>query len=99
MCIVSKVSDNFRNTLPYRFPWVPTEPMPHPTPPYIPPHVSRAEFDKLRKEVEELKELLKAAKRYDEATGQPDCEVAEKVDLIKRIAKLVGVDMEDVFPK
>ncbi len=61
--------------------------------------VSRAEFDALRREMEELKKLLTAAKQFDEATGQPDCEMDEKVTLIKAIAKLVGVDLGDVFGK
>ncbi|MCA2590184.1 MAG: hypothetical protein IM509_05390 [Microcystis sp. M31BS1] len=55
------------------------------------------EIAKLRKEMEELKLLLLAAKRYDEKMGEPDCEMDAKVILIKQIAKLVGVDMKDVF--
>jgi len=37
------------------------------------------------------------AKVFDAITEQPDCEVDEKVALIKRIAELVGVDLHDVF--
>lgn len=59
--------------------------------------VSRADFEKLREEMEELKELLKAAKRFDEATGQPDCEMDEKIELIRRVADMVGVDVDEVF--
>lgn len=59
--------------------------------------ISREEFDALRCEVEELKALLLAAKAFDEATGQPDCEMDEKVELIKRVAEAVGVDLEDLF--
>ncbi len=44
-----------------------------------------------------MKKLLQAAKRFDEATGQPHCEIDEKVRLIKEIAKLVGVELGDVF--
>ena len=51
--------------------------------------VSRAEFDKLKRDVEELKR----AKEYDE----PDCEMDEKVELIRKVAELVGVDIEDLF--
>lgn len=61
------------------------------------PEVSREEFDRLRREMEELRRLLKAAKRFDEQTGQPHCELDEKVDMVKRVAKMVGVDMQDVF--
>lgn len=61
------------------------------------PEVSKEDLDALRKEIEELKILLLAAKRYDEATGQPDCEMDEKVDLIRRVAEYVGVDVNEVF--
>lgn len=71
-------------------------------------NITREEFEKLKieheekiktlkAEVEALKELLKAAKIYDEKTGQPDCEVDEKVNLIKKIAELLDVNMDDVF--
>lgn len=63
----------------------------------IPPQVTRAEFDALKAEVELMHDLLKAAKLYDEENGEPDCEIAEKVELLKRVAELVGVDLADVF--
>jgi hypothetical protein len=59
--------------------------------------VSRDEFEALKREVEEMKQLLLAAKRIDEITGQPDCETDDKVELLKRVAEAVGVDLEDVF--
>jgi hypothetical protein len=58
---------------------------------------TRAEFDELKREIQELKKLLKAAKMYDTVTGQPDCELEDKVALVKKLAELVGVDLEDVF--
>lgn len=61
------------------------------------PEISKEEFDALRKEVEELKILLLAAKRFDEATGQADCEMDEKIELIRRVADFVGVDVDEVF--
>lgn len=61
----------------------------------------RAEFEQFRVEVRQemlaLKELLMAAKKFDEATGQPDCEQAEKVEKLRQMAKLVGIDMDDVI--
>lgn len=56
-------------------------------------------FEDLKKEVEECKALLKRAKEYDEKNNEPDCEIDEKVELIKKIADLVGVDMTDIFGK
>ena len=102
--------DNLPGRYPWIQPMVPS-PTTYPLP-YSPPNPlkkyedvhwadsgapTREEFDKLKKEVEELKELLKAAKKFDENTGQPHCENDEKVELIKRIANLVGVDMKGVF--
>jgi len=60
-------------------------------------HPSQQEFDALKREVEEMKALLKRAKLYDEANGEPDCEMDEKVALLKRIAEVVGVDLTEVF--
>jgi hypothetical protein len=40
---------------------------------------------------------LVADKEYDAATGQPDCEMDDKVELLKRIAELVGVDVREVL--
>ena len=91
MCTVSFVGDNWQKGFEKR--------------PYYQPeqtnfnlsNISREEFDELKKEVTALKELLIAAKNFDEATGQPDCEVDEKVALIKAVAKAVGVDLEDIL--
>jgi hypothetical protein len=93
MCTVSYIGDDFGKRLPGIAPnytqWITSPPTNAPT---------RAEFDALKKEMEELKDLLKAAKRYDERTGQPDCEQEDKVALLKRLAELVGVDLSEVFP-
>lgn len=90
MCTVSMIGDGWEQQFPNRWPQV------IPNLPSI-PEVSRTEFDALKKEMQELKKLLMAAKKFDEATGQPDCEIDDKVKLIKEIAKLVGVDMAGVF--
>lgn len=60
---------------------------------------TREEFEALKKEVEMMKELLKRAKEYDEKNNEPHCEMEEKVALLKAIAKMVGVSLEDVFGK
>ena len=88
MCMVSVIGDHFQGTIPkpYQpdpFAWIQT--------------ITRAEFDTLKNEVAELKKLLMAAKAYDAATGQPDCEMGEKIDLLRKVAKAVGVDLDDVL--
>lgn len=98
MCTVSNIGTGWGDTFPDRYPWI--QPYVAPVSPPIPvviPGVSQEEFDRLKREVEELRKLLTAAKEFDAATGQPDCEVDEKVALIKRIAEYVGVDLKDVL--
>ena len=104
MCTVSMVGDDFSK----QWPSNPNNPFkdtswPFDNPQPLKPNVvviggvSQEQFDALKKEVEALKELLKAAKIYDEATGQKDCEMDDKVALIKRLAEIVGVDLGDIF--
>lgn len=107
MCIVSNVGDYWRETFPDRWPnYVPTpQPITWPsTSPPAPitiaiPEIKKEDFDALKKEVEELKKLLIAAKIYDEPMGEPDCEMDEKIALIRAIAEKVGVDVDEVFGK
>lgn len=95
MCTVSNIGDTW--SPPY--PWKPASyPNLPPTVTVYPiPEVTQEDLDNLKKEIEALKKLLKAAKIYDEETGQPDCENAEKVALIKRFAELVDVDLSEIF--
>lgn len=101
MCVVSNVGDYFGKRFPHDYPdWFPPPITPAPMPivtPIIPPGVSKQEFDKLKKQVEEMRELLKKAKAIDEATEQPSCEKEEKVAMLKKLAELVGVDLGEVF--
>ena len=101
MCFVSMVGDHYRDMWKER-PWYPpgpAAPMPDRVPIVIqgPPEISRAEFDELRRQVAEMKELLKRAKKYDEDNGEPDCEIDEKMDLLRRVAKMVGISLDDVI--
>ena len=98
MCIISNIGDGYRDNFPDRWPdWVPNNPTPMPMIPIAPPSVSKEDFDKLVKEVKQLKKLLIAAKKFDEQSGQPDCEMYEKVEFIKRLGELLGGDMSEVF--
>ena len=98
MCVVSAIGDNWREQ-PWKYPSIPREPF-NPWE-YVPKkaEVDPEEFEALKKEIEELKKLLKAGKEFDEKTGQPNCELDEKVEFIRKMAEFVGVDMEDVFGK
>lgn len=95
MCVVSFIGDDFKKRFPQQWPGVdPFSPL---TPADVFDKITRSEFDSLRNEVAELKKLLIAAKEYDKNTGQPDCEMEEKVSLIKAVGKMVGVNMDEVF--
>lgn len=88
MCVVSMVGDHYSQ----KFQWV------SPIPTGV-PAITREEFDKLKREVQEMKALLKRAKKYDEETGQPNCEMEDKVDILKKVAEMVGVDLKEIFPE
>jgi hypothetical protein len=95
MCAVSMIGDHFSRTWQQQYPQI--IPLPSPSLPPIQLGVSREEFDALRRDVQQMHELLRAAKRYDTEHGEPDCEMEEKVALLKRVAELVGVNLSDVF--
>lgn len=89
MCVVSMVGDHYGTKW---YPYV------NPQPNTIAwPQVSRYEFDQLKAEVENMKELLKRAKQYDEEHGEEDCAMEDKVAILRKVAELVGVDLEDLI--
>lgn len=59
--------------------------------------ITRAEFDALKKEVQEMGRLLKNAIEIDKKTGQPDCQHDDKMSLLRRIAEAVGVNLDEVI--
>lgn len=96
MCSYSMIADHFTDRWQHQYPFV-THPIV--IPPADLPAVTRAEFEELRKEVSDLKALLIKARDYDVRNGEPDCEMADKVALLRKIAELVGVDLGDALPK
>ena len=89
--MISFIGTEFTKTVTDTYPWVQTSGV------WYDAYVSRQEFEELKKEVQSLVKLLKAAKIYDEEMGQKDCEMEEKVALIKGLAEFLDVDLEDVF--
>lgn len=47
-------------------------------------------------EIAEFRRLLDRARDYDKRNSEPDCELAEKRDALKVIAKALGVDISFV---
>jgi hypothetical protein len=99
MCTVSMIMDDWRDR--FNPPGcVPNTTGGSPTYTFWPPAgPTKEEFDALKAEVQRMKKLLIAAKIYDEESGQPDCENADKIALFRQLAKLLGVDIEDLFPE
>ncbi len=101
MCSVSYIGDQWSQkdhwpTWPQQVPFPP-----HPT--VIPNGelytlVTRREYDDLKRQVEEMKAELEKARAQDIAENNPDCEMEEKVVVLKAIAKLFGISLTEVFP-
>jgi len=94
------IGDHYRNR------WDPQKtsgsaggPFVQPFPNIYPTQDMSGELAKLKKEVEEMKELLKRAVQYDKDNNQPHCEQDDKIKFLKQVAEAVGVSLEDVFNK
>lgn len=96
MCAVSNVGDQFGPSY-----WPKKYPEIFPSPNTPSPNIANLErkLEEIRTELEALKDLLKAAKVFDEKTGQKDCEMDEKVHFLRDLAKRMNVDFSDVFPE
>lgn len=95
MCTVSMVGDHYNEIFKQRnwYPQITSFPNAQQA---IQP-VTRQEFDELKRQVEEMKALLARAKEYDERNNEPECEVEEKMEILRKVAKLVGVSLDDVL--
>jgi hypothetical protein len=85
------IADNWRRDRTPAIPWI------WDNPPGIIQAPTRKEFEALKKELEELKEKLKAGKKQDEEEGNPDCEMEEKIEFLRRLGTYIGVDFDEVF--
>lgn len=102
MCTMSMVGDHYMDLWrPYTAPGpvrvVEIHVDPNPTRTVIGPDVTRAEFDQLKRQVDEMVLLLKRAQKYDEDNGEPHCETDEKMEVLRKVAKLVGVDLDQAL--
>lgn len=86
MCVVSMVHDHFGKTFPDMQLYI----SPNTNPPAVTTTTTWPSFDlvELRGLIKEFRELVAAAKRIDEVTGQPDCVDPVKAQLEQRVEKL-----------
>lgn len=96
MCVVSMVGDHYNDKWRHINPINPFDNSPSP---HVKDDVTRYEFDQLRREVLEMKELLKRAIDYDKKNNEPDCHIDEKMEKLRKIAELVGIDLSDILGK
>jgi hypothetical protein len=69
-------------------PW--TNPLIKDVPPYNGP---------TKEQFEEFLQLMRQARKFDEAMGHPNCEQREKLEWMKGIAEYLGCDVSDLIPK
>lgn len=97
MCTVSMIMDHYQDKWtrppiqPMFWPQTSTEPGGAPLPPDgfhvpAPPQISK-------EEVEEFRQLLERARKYDKERGEPDCELEEKRQELLKLAGELGVDI------
>lgn len=107
MCTVSMIGEHYGEKITKQYPqwpqWFPvtlpnTQPVginwPQQPNAIVGPLVSREEFLGLKKTVDEMVELLRKAKKYDDDHNEPECEIEEKMTTLRKVAKLVGVDLD-----
>lgn len=58
----------------------------------------KEQIEELRRQVSEMKQFLKEAIEYDKLYKQPGCENDLKIAFLKKVAKSVGMTLEDIFP-
>lgn len=96
MCIVSNIMDGWKDSFDKKWPSFPVNPS---VIDYATIEKLKQDMQDIKKELIELKKLLMAAKAFDAATGQPDCEAERKVAFLKKISEIVGLDISDVLKK
>lgn len=94
MCTVSNIGDYGRTAWPE--PWKTPSPLNPSLPaipfqPYSPPYNGPT-----REQFEEFLELMRAARKFDKAAGQPDCPAESKIEWMERLARHLGIDVQKV---
>jgi acetyl esterase/lipase len=89
--VIQHGMDTFPNRYPDYFPL-------NPTVGGLPPQqVTKADFDRLKQDVEDLASLVRKALKYDEENNQKECEDPKKVQFLAELAKKSGVNIDDLI--
>lgn len=59
--------------------------------------VSVVEFERLKQQVKDMTALLKVAVDYDQRTGQPNCEVEQKIEMLRMVASAFKIDLDAIL--
>ena len=89
MCVISMVMDHYHDK--WWDKWNLPQPVPRPFPfpvPMVPVPTITPE------EIAEFRKLLARAREYDKKHNQPDCELQEKRDKVKELARKMGVEID-----
>lgn len=110
MCVYSMIADSFfdkwnkpwkwvdPNTAP-QVPWVqPCDPIPYYPDIPVSPSIKKKKKELTQEQIDDLLDLLKRAKEYDKRNNEPDCELEEKKEKIRKLAKELGYEGEIEFP-
>lgn len=93
MCVYSMVSDHFIDKWRDRInesPFAPYQPAPATFPINLEPRITD-------EEIREFRKLLERAREYDRKNNEPECELEEKKETLKELAKQLGVEI--TFPE
>lgn len=91
MCMVSMIYDHYNDKWKKFLEPQPQPimvPVPNPYPPY--PVVKMPS----QEEINEFYELLKRAREYDKKHNQPNCELEEKKEKLRKLAEELGVEIK-----
>lgn len=70
--------------------------IPQPLPRPLPPIVEEPKPLPTQEEIDEFRRLLEKAREYDKKMNQPDCELEEKRQKIRKLAEELGVNVDFV---
>lgn len=93
MCTVSMVMDHQGDMWRRRY-W--PDQWPQVQQPFVPPININVAPLPTQQEIDEFRRLLDRAREYDRRNSEPDCELAEKRQLLLDMAKRLGVNIDFV---